>query len=61
MAIFNGCGAAMVTPFGANGQIDYEVLERYTTGTRTVVAVILSESSHKILRVSLIILRSSLV
>lgn len=29
MAIFNGCGAAMVTPFGANRQIDYEVLERY--------------------------------
>ena len=29
MAIFNGCGAAMVTPFGKDGNIDYSVLERY--------------------------------
>lgn len=29
MAIFKGCGAAMVTPFGANGEIDYDVLDRY--------------------------------
>ena len=28
MAIFNGCGAAMVTPFGKDGNIDYSVLER---------------------------------
>ncbi len=29
MAIFKGCGAAMVTPFGANGEIDYDVLDNY--------------------------------
>ena len=29
MAIFNGCGAAMVTPFGKDGNRDYSVLERY--------------------------------
>lgn len=29
MALFKGCGAAMVTPFGADGQIDYNVLEQY--------------------------------
>lgn len=29
MALFKGCGAAMVTPFGRDGQIDYAVLERY--------------------------------
>lgn len=29
MALFKGCGAAMVTPFGADGNIDYAVLERY--------------------------------
>ena len=29
MALFKGCGAAMVTPFGANGKIDYAVLENY--------------------------------
>ncbi len=29
MALFKGCGAAMVTPFGADGKIDYAVLERY--------------------------------
>lgn len=29
MAIFKGCGAAMVTPFGKDGNIDYAVLERY--------------------------------
>lgn len=29
MALFKGCGAAMVTPFGKNGDIDYNVLERY--------------------------------
>ena len=29
MAIFEGAGAAMVTPFGKDGNIDYAVLERY--------------------------------
>ncbi|MCH5162899.1 MAG: 4-hydroxy-tetrahydrodipicolinate synthase [Clostridiales bacterium] len=29
MALFKGCGAAMVTPFGKDGQIDYAVLEGY--------------------------------
>ncbi|MBD5131503.1 MAG: 4-hydroxy-tetrahydrodipicolinate synthase [Clostridiales bacterium] len=29
MAIFTGIGAAMVTPFGADGNIDYTVLEKY--------------------------------
>lgn len=29
MALFKGCGAAMVTPFGSDGNIDYDVLERY--------------------------------
>ncbi len=29
MALFTGIGAAMVTPFGADGNIDYTVLERY--------------------------------
>lgn len=29
MAIFKGCGVAMVTPFGKDGKIDYAVLERY--------------------------------
>ncbi len=29
MALFNGCGAAMVTPFGSDGKIDYATLEQY--------------------------------
>ncbi|MCM1368599.1 MAG: 4-hydroxy-tetrahydrodipicolinate synthase [Roseburia sp.] len=29
MALFKGCGAAMVTPFGSDGNIDYNVFERY--------------------------------
>lgn len=29
MALFNGIGAAMVTPFGKDGGIDYAVLEQY--------------------------------
>lgn len=29
MTLFNGIGAAMVTPFGKDGNIDYAVLERY--------------------------------
>lgn len=29
MALFKGCGAAMVTPFGKDGEIDYAVLEQY--------------------------------
>lgn len=29
MAIFNGIGAAMVTPFGKDGDIDYDVLDTY--------------------------------
>lgn len=29
MALFKGCGAAMVTPFGNDGNINYNVLERY--------------------------------
>ncbi|MCH5165608.1 MAG: 4-hydroxy-tetrahydrodipicolinate synthase [Clostridiales bacterium] len=29
MALFTGVGAAMVTPFGKDGNIDYNVLERY--------------------------------
>lgn len=29
MSIFTGCGAAMVTPFGADGEINYGVTERY--------------------------------
>ncbi len=29
MALFKGVGAAMVTPFGKDGNIDYNVLERY--------------------------------
>ncbi len=29
MSIFKGIGAAMVTPFGSDGGIDYDVLERY--------------------------------
>lgn len=29
MSVFKGCGAAMVTPFGKDGEIDYAVLEQY--------------------------------
>lgn len=29
MTLFKGIGAAMVTPFGRDGNIDYDVLERY--------------------------------
>lgn len=29
MTLFNGIGAAMVTPFGKDGNIDYDVLEAY--------------------------------
>lgn len=29
MALFRGCGVAMVTPFGKDGEIDYNVLEKY--------------------------------
>lgn len=29
MAIFKGCGVAMVTPFGKDGKIDYAILEQY--------------------------------
>lgn len=29
MALFKGVGAAMVTPFGKDGNVDYDVLERY--------------------------------
>ena len=29
MSLFSGCGAAMITPFGADGNINYEVLEKY--------------------------------
>ena len=29
MTLFTGIGAAMVTPFGKDGQIDYDVLDRY--------------------------------
>lgn len=29
MAIFKGCGVAMVTPFGKAGKIDYAILEQY--------------------------------
>lgn len=29
MALFKGIGAAMVTPFAKDGQIDYDVLDRY--------------------------------
>lgn len=29
MPIFTGCGVAMVTPFGADGSIDYNILDRY--------------------------------
>lgn len=29
MSLFSGCGVAMITPFGADGNINYEVLEKY--------------------------------
>lgn len=29
MSLFKGCAAAMITPFGADGQINYPVLEQY--------------------------------